>query len=183
MTETVSATNTAPTSTSSSCVPVAVATAASRPPRASEPVSPMKMRAGGALCHRKPAQPPSVAAHTIARLSGSRSDVQPNAPGLRNCQNATRTYAPNTSAEVPAARPSRPSVRLTALETPDSRTNIHTTNTTTPTSTDHSPVSDTSRSMPASVGPATATTRAIRPWPTNFADAEMPPECRLRSLT
>ena len=36
-------------------------------PMASEPVSPMKIRAGGAFHHRNPVQPPSMAAATTAR--------------------------------------------------------------------------------------------------------------------
>jgi hypothetical protein len=35
-----------------------------------------------------------------------------------NCQNEMIVYAPQTIAEQPAASPSRPSVRLTALENP-----------------------------------------------------------------
>ncbi len=46
--------------------------AARAPPRASEPVSPMKIRAGEAFHHRNPNSAPVIAAATIARSSGSR---------------------------------------------------------------------------------------------------------------
>ena len=43
------------------------------PPRASEPVSPMKILAGAAFHHRNPMQAPAVAAAISARSSGSRT--------------------------------------------------------------------------------------------------------------
>ena len=48
---------------------VAIASAPKSPPSASEPVSPMKMRAGAAFHHRKPAAAPIIAAATIAMSS------------------------------------------------------------------------------------------------------------------
>ena len=58
---------------SSSSVRVRIASPASAPPSASEPVSPMKMAAGEAFHHRKPKQAPVIAAATTARSSGSRT--------------------------------------------------------------------------------------------------------------
>ena len=48
-----------------SCL-VATATVPIRPPSASEPVSPMKIAAGGALNHRKPRPAPITAPSTTA---------------------------------------------------------------------------------------------------------------------
>ena len=48
------------------CVRVSMASPAIAPPIASEPVSPMKMRAGAAFHHRKPAHAPNIAAATTA---------------------------------------------------------------------------------------------------------------------
>ena len=66
-------TNRPPSIASSSWVLVHTASPASTPPRASDPVSPMKMRAGGAFHHRNPKQAASTAAATTARSSGSRT--------------------------------------------------------------------------------------------------------------
>ena len=49
------------------CVFVVRARQASAVPIASEPVSPMMICAGAAFHHRKPTQPPSIAAPTTAR--------------------------------------------------------------------------------------------------------------------
>ena len=57
----------------SSSVRLVTDSPAIRPPSASEPVSPMKIRAGAAFHHRKPMQAPAVAAATSARSSGSRT--------------------------------------------------------------------------------------------------------------
>ena len=59
--------------TSSSSVRLRIARPASAPPRASEPVSPMKILAGDVFHHRKPKQAPITAAATTARSSGSRT--------------------------------------------------------------------------------------------------------------
>ncbi len=48
----------------------------------------MKIRAGGALCHRNPAQAAVTAARTIATSSASPDDRNGYAAGLRNIQNA-----------------------------------------------------------------------------------------------
>ena len=45
---------------------VVIASAPSSPPRASDPVSPMKILAGAAFHHRKPAAAPIIAAAMIA---------------------------------------------------------------------------------------------------------------------
>src|ERR1700728_2337606 len=66
MTETASSTNRPPITASTISCLVATATAPSMPPSASEPVSPMKIDAGGALNQRKPKPAPSKAPHTTA---------------------------------------------------------------------------------------------------------------------
>ena len=58
---------------SSSTVRVAIARPAIRPPSASEPVSPMKIRAGDVFHHRKPTQAAAAAAAISAISSGSRT--------------------------------------------------------------------------------------------------------------
>ena len=73
ITDSVSMTNSPPSTTSSSSVRVTMAMPASAPPRASEPVSPMKIFAGLAFHHRKPKQAPIAAAATSATSSGSRA--------------------------------------------------------------------------------------------------------------
>ena len=50
-----------------------MASPASAPPSASDPVSPMKIFAGAAFHHRNPKQAPRTAAATTARSSGSRT--------------------------------------------------------------------------------------------------------------
>ena len=61
MTESVIVTNRPPRMTTSSSVRVRIARPASAPPRASEPVSPMKILAGEAFHHRKPKHAPMPA--------------------------------------------------------------------------------------------------------------------------
>ena len=72
-TDIVMITNRPPSSSSSRSVRVTMARPASAPPRASEPVSPMKILAGGAFHHRKPKQAPITAPATTAASSGSRT--------------------------------------------------------------------------------------------------------------
>lgn len=66
--------NRPPSSATSSSVCEQIASPASAPPRASEPVSPMKILAGEAFHHRKPKHEPIRAAATMARSSGSRTE-------------------------------------------------------------------------------------------------------------
>ncbi len=73
ITERVIVTNSPPRMTTSSSVRVRIARPARAPPRASEPVSPMKIFAGDAFHQRKPKQAPIPAAATIARSWGSRT--------------------------------------------------------------------------------------------------------------
>src|SRR5450631_4901833 len=54
ITDTASSTNNPPTTASTISCLIATATAPSMPPSANEPVSPMKIEAGGALNQRKP---------------------------------------------------------------------------------------------------------------------------------
>ena len=72
-TESVMSTNSPPSSSSSSSVLVTMARPASTPPSASDPVSPMKILAGGAFHHRKPVHAPITVAATIATSCGSRT--------------------------------------------------------------------------------------------------------------
>ncbi len=72
-TDSVMATNSPPRTTRSSSVRVTMANPAIRPPSASEPVSPMKIRAGLVFHHRKPRHAPRPAAATRVTSSGSRT--------------------------------------------------------------------------------------------------------------
>src|SRR3989442_15145810 len=90
---------------SSHSVFVTIAIPARTAPSALEPTSPMNTDAGCALNQANPAHAPATAAATAA-ISGRPSFT------------ATAAYAPEAIATVPAARPSSPSVRLTALANP-----------------------------------------------------------------
>ena len=84
---------------------VMMAMQASAEPSASDPVSPMKMSAGYALNHKKPTHAPAmVAANTAIGSIFSRYAI------------AAMTIM--TTMTVPAAKPSRPSVKFTALDMP-----------------------------------------------------------------
>ena len=73
ITEKMMITNRPPRITSSSWVFVHTASPASTPPSASDPVSPMKILAGGAFHHRNPKHAPSTVPATTAMSSGSRT--------------------------------------------------------------------------------------------------------------
>lgn len=81
------------------------ATVAIAPPSASEPVSPMNTFAGCALKTKKPRSAPTTA---TAKMDTSNCDWY----------HARTANAPKATEAVPETRPSRPSVRLTALEKP-----------------------------------------------------------------
>ena len=99
---------------------VRIAMPAIAPPSPSAPVSPMNTSAGKELYQRKPRQaPPTQPA--IDHQVGDTGVV-----ALRPMMKATPASATSTIAEEPAARPSRPSVRLTALEKPASHRNTTT---------------------------------------------------------
>ena len=66
ITDTASSTNSPPTMASTISCLMATATVPSRPPSASEPVSPMKIDAGGALNQRNPRPAPITAPHSTA---------------------------------------------------------------------------------------------------------------------
>ncbi|SKY36357.1 Uncharacterised protein [Mycobacteroides abscessus subsp. abscessus] len=72
-TDMISATNSAPMTTASSSVRVVIDSPASRPPRANEPVSPMKILAGAAFHQRNPRHAPPPATAISARSKGSRT--------------------------------------------------------------------------------------------------------------
>ena len=67
ITDIASQTKTKPTTANKISVCVKIPTAANAPPKASEPVSPMKTLAGWKLNFRKPIHAPTVAAQKIAK--------------------------------------------------------------------------------------------------------------------
>src|SRR4029077_17082484 len=77
------------------------------------PLPILKIVAGNALNHRKPMQPPTRQPATIARSYSPVMNVIP-------------IYASSTIAAQPAASPSSPSVRLTALVVPATTREIST---------------------------------------------------------
>ena len=99
---------------SSTSVLVITASAAIAPPKPSEPVSPMNTDAGNELNQRKPTHAPTRQAHSSARSSWP------------EVMNVIAVKVRKTIAEQPAARPSRPSVRLTPLVAPASTRKIST---------------------------------------------------------
>ncbi len=115
---TASITNTPPMKTSSTSVSVRIASVAIAPPSAIEPVSPMNISAGNALNQRNPITPPISAAATIAmsRYSSLRAATV-SAERIQSIDAIARSVI-SEIAHVPAARPSIPSVRLTAFEVP-----------------------------------------------------------------
>ena len=76
ITETVSTTKRPPTIASTISCLVATATAPSAPPSASEPLSPMKIFAGGALYQRKPRPEPTIAEQNTASLAHPGHEVE-----------------------------------------------------------------------------------------------------------
>ena len=75
ITDSASSTNRPPMMTSTISCLVATATAPSMPPSASEPVSPMKIAAGGALNHRKPRPAPITAPQMHREFAGALDEV------------------------------------------------------------------------------------------------------------
>src|SRR5262249_23120196 len=120
ITDTASSTNSPPTMPRTISCLVATAIAPSMPPSASEPVSPMKTEAGGALNQRKPHPAPITAPPPTAS--------SPVPATKWSCRYSERTPLPTTQANTPKhpvaiitgtiASPSRPSVRFTALPAP-----------------------------------------------------------------
>ena len=97
-----------------------IAIAANEPPKESEPVSPIKIFAGGALYQRKPKQDPTTEPQNIANspTSGiycickySEKIVLPTTYEINVNERAT-----NITGTV--ANPSKPSVKLTAFDAP-----------------------------------------------------------------
>src|SRR5437763_10656830 len=122
-TDSVTSTNTPPTIGRSRWVLVVRARPASPAPMAWAPTSPMKIRAGAAFHHRKPA-----AADAMEMATSERSRAGPTwyTSGWRNSQKPTNTNAAKAKEEDPAASPSSPSVRFTALAAETSTTTAHT---------------------------------------------------------
>ena len=150
-------------------------------PSASDPVSPMKMSAGNELNHRKPMHAPASAA---AKMAGSSMSER----------YAMAAITIITIITVPAASPSRPSVRFTALHMPTSRmfTNSRyshgmampsptgTTVVRTPMSSVHTKGISTVGSTPSRFTATRRTRVAMANWPTSFAFGVRPSE---RSFT
>src|SRR3989441_2418291 len=117
ITESASSAKIPPMKSSRNIVCVKIAIAARAPPIAIAPVSPMITSAGKALYQRKPIAAPISAAPTMAR--SRRLSKRP--PGFPERMYVTTEIAVKVSRAmipVPAARPSRPSVRLTPLAAP-----------------------------------------------------------------
>ena len=120
MTEAVSKTNSPPMIAKTiSCLTI-IAIAANDPPKESEPVSPIKILAGGALYQRKPKHEPTIDPQKIESsptsgiywiLRYSENIVLPTTYEISVKERAT-----NITGTV--ANPSKPSVRLTAFEAP-----------------------------------------------------------------
>src|SRR5581483_3874995 len=129
ITESASMTNTPPTIGSSSSCLMRMATVPSAPPSASDPTSPMKMSAGYELYQRKPRLAPTSAPQkTVNSPAGAKRTSS------RYCASTawpvTYASAVNAAAEIAnvlIARPSRPSVRLTALLAPTSTSTVNAT--------------------------------------------------------
>ena len=120
ITDTVSRTNNPPIIAKTiSCLTI-IATAANDPPKDNEPVSPIKILAGGALYQRNPKQDPTIEPQNIessptsgmyCNLRYSEKIVFPTMYEIRVKERAT-----NITGTV--AKPSSPSVKLTALDDP-----------------------------------------------------------------
>src|SRR5947208_14336535 len=98
MTDTASSTNSPPITASTISCLTATATAPSSPPSASEPVSPMKICAGGALNQRKPRPAPITAPQTTASSPAPGTKVMP-----RYVEKITLTASQATTPKVQAA--------------------------------------------------------------------------------
>ena len=85
---------------------VKTANATTAPPNAIEPVSPINTLAGFTLNTKNPIHPPIVAAANVATATSLAT----------NKANATKKV--DTTAVIPEASPSRPSVKFTALTVP-----------------------------------------------------------------
>ena len=109
ITERVSSTNNPPIINSSISCFKTIATAAIKPPRPNEPVSPMKISAGAVFHHKKAAHDAIVAPH-ITAMSIPNETLE-----IVHSRNAIKQKIAKTIDAVPAARPSSPSVKFTAL--------------------------------------------------------------------
>lgn len=118
MTLAASTTNTPPSNRSNHSCRKATARKPSSPPRASEPVSPMNTRAGCRLNRRNPSTAPIVAAAIISVWSPGGVGARPSHADQTGWS-VTHAMSPRPqSAETrhPPAKPSSPSVRLTAFD-------------------------------------------------------------------
>ena len=88
-------------------------------PSASDPVSPIKTRAFFRLNHKHPPHPPASAAQTtaISALLGTYGNAVSLNAGYP-VANANTINTEKTTASIPAASPSSPSIKLTALVMP-----------------------------------------------------------------
>src|SRR6266487_5714179 len=117
-TDSASRTNTPPTITSSSSCLMRIATVPSAAPSASEPTSPMKISAGYELYQRNPSDAPtSEPQNTVSSAAPEKCVSRRYSASTRlPTTYASAVYAVAAIAKILIARPSRPSVRLTAFD-------------------------------------------------------------------
>ena len=101
-----------PITTSNNSVLVKIAIAAKAPPNAKEPVSPMNTFAGFTLYTKKPRHTAATIAPKYATLSAPIEFV------IDAAMRPITEKAIAATADVPPARPSRPSVKFTAFVAP-----------------------------------------------------------------
>src|SRR3954471_24765760 len=128
-TDAASSTNTPPTITRTNSCLMRSATVPSAPPSASEPTSPMKMSAGYELYQRNPRLAPTSAPQKTVSSPAAANPTSSKywANTAWPVTYASAVNAAADTAKVLMARPSRPSVRLTALLAPTSTSTVKTT--------------------------------------------------------
>ena len=120
ITETASSTNNPPITASTISCLVATAIVPNMPPSASDPVSPMKIEAGGALNQRKPKPGADHRAAQHRELAGAGDVMDLQVIGEHRVADQIRDAEEGGAAIITGtmASPSRPSVRFTALPAP-----------------------------------------------------------------
>src|SRR3954463_1647259 len=160
-----------PLNSASVLPPTLIVDAAINRPSKSAPQSPMKMRAGWKLYGRNPRQMPSA----ITASSG------PMLPGASTPASSSRSpYAkkqPAAIAVTPAARPSRPSMRLMALAMPTTHTTVM--NAERSGVSENTPRNGTRKKIVLT--PASDSTLPASTMPASLAGAETPSQWTLRS--
>ena len=121
ITDSASATKIAPTITSKNSCFISNATVPSVAPRVSEPVSPMNTCAGCELYHKNPNPAPTNAAQKIVAtspLTGRWKMFRYSAICPWLVMYPSTPNVPATNSVQPIAKPSMPSVKLTAFDVP-----------------------------------------------------------------